>query len=33
MVSDGKTGWGLGEIGEGEWEIQASTYGINKSWE
>ena len=23
----------LGKMGEGEWEIQTSSYGINKSWE
>ena len=26
-------GWGIGKTGEGEWEIQASGYGMNKSWE
>ena len=24
---------GLGEMDEGEWEMQASSYGISKSWE
>ena len=24
---------GVGKMDEGEWEIQISSYGINKSWE
>ena len=31
MVARGKGE--MGEIGEGEWEIQASSYGMNKSQE
>ena len=23
---------GIGKMGEGEWEIQASSYGVTKSW-
>ena len=26
-------GWWLAKMGEEQWEIQASTYGMNKSWE
>ena len=26
-------GWGMGKMGEGVWEIQASSYGMNKSQE
>ena len=28
-------GWGegLGKMGEGEWEILASSYGVSKLWE
>ena len=26
-------GGGMGEMGEGDWEIQASSYGMKKSWE
>ena len=33
MVARGKRGGRMGNIGEGEWEIQPSSYGINKSWE
>lgn len=25
--------WGMGKIGEDEWEIWTSSYGMNKSWE
>ena len=25
--------WGMGEMDEGEWEVQASSFGINKSRE
>ena len=28
MIARGKEGWDLGKRGEGEWEIQASSYGI-----
>ena len=31
MVVIGKEGVG-GKIGEGAWETQASSYGMNKSW-
>ena len=24
--------WRMGKIGEGEWKIQTSDYGMNKSW-
>jgi len=24
---------GLGQVAEGEWEVQTSSYGMNKSWE
>ena len=33
MVARGEGGGGMSEVGEGEWEIQASTYGKNNSWE
>ena len=32
MVVREEEGGGMGKIGEGEWEIQASTYGMTKSW-
>ena len=25
-------GWEVGKMGEGEWDIQASSYGMNKGW-
>ena len=24
---------GMGKMGKGKWEVQASSYGMNKSWE
>ena len=33
MVARGKDAEELGKMSEGEWKIQISTYGINKSWE
>ena len=33
MVTRGKAGVGMGKMGEGEWEIQAFSYGMNKSQE
>ena len=32
MVARGEVGGGMGKMGEGEWGIQASSYGIHKSW-
>ena len=26
-------GWGMGKMGDVEWEVQASSYGMNKSRE
>jgi len=33
MVALGKGNGGMGKMCEGEWEIQASRYGMNTSWE
>jgi len=33
MVARGERVGGMGKMGEGEWEIQASGYGMNKLWE
>ena len=33
MVVRGLGGDGLDKMGKGKWEVQASSYGINKSWE
>ena len=33
MVAKGKGSGGMDKVGEGEWEIQSSSYGINKSQE
>ena len=32
MVARGEVGGGMGKMGEGEREAQASSYGMNKSW-
>ena len=32
-VARGKESEGMGKIGEGEWEIHVSSYGMNKSWD
>ena len=31
MVGRGKGGGGMGKMGEGEWEVLASSYGMNES--
>lgn len=31
MVARGERSGGMGKIGEGEWEIQAFSYGMSKS--
>ena len=33
MVAKGKGDAGMGQTGEGQWEIQTSNYGMNKSRE
>ena len=33
MAARGEVGEGMSKMGEGEWEIQASSYGVNKLWE
>ena len=33
MIGRGEVGGELGKMGEGEWEIQASNYGMTKSQE
>ena len=33
MISRGEMGWGMGNVGDAEREIHASSYGMNKSWE
>lgn len=32
MVARGEGGWGLGEMGEGDREVQTSGYKISQSW-
>ena len=32
MMARGKVGGGLGKMGEGEWETQAPSYRMKKSW-
>ena len=32
MVARGKGGSRMGKMGEGDWEVQASSNGMNKSW-
>ena len=33
VVAEGRELRGMGKTGEEEWEIQASSYGVNESWE
>lgn len=32
MFARGEEDKGMGKIGEGEWEVEASSYEMNKSW-
>lgn len=33
MVAKGEEGGGYGQMAEGEWEVQASSHGMIKSWD